>query len=320
MTHSGSSPSPFDAVSESRLAGPEGSHPLADLRAEDLLRPTSGAVDAEFAFDGPAVVGEGLTGTLRLRANEPVRARGAPLRLLGLRLVEESRSSSHKNGDTWVTENWVEANGDLFVHDTFLEPTIPADLGAGQTFETRFAVPMPALGPPSGHLGVAIVAWALEVRWDVAMAEDAFVAHLLPIAQNPSLIRAGVGRQGGAALLASVEAGRGATIEIRSPLPALAGGTLDVVASWPAVPSGRVARVELVQHVEAPNGGSRVVSAVAAAIDDVRAGGTDIALPIPDGLAPSFDGADLACRHTVRVVVDRPMRPDESIEREVAIS
>lgn len=320
MTHSGSSPSPFDAVSGNELAGPQGSHPLETLRAEDLLRPTSGAVAAVFAFDHPAIVGEGLTGTLRLRADEPVRARGARLRLLGLRLVEERRSSSEKRGDTWVTEDWVEANGSLFVEDAFLEPSIPAALAAGQTFETAFAVPMPALGPPSGHLGVAIVAWALEVRWDVAMAEDVFVAELLPIAQNPSLIRAGVGRQGGAALLASVDAGRGATIEIRDPLPAFTGGTLAVRSSWPAVPSGRLARVELVQHVEAPNGGSRLVAAVTGAIDDVRTGAAPIALTIPDGLAPSFDGADLECRYVVRIVVDRPMRPDESIEREVAIS
>ena len=320
MAHSGSSPSPFDALGGSRLAGPEGSHPLQDLRAEDLLRPASGEITAEFGFDHPAVVGVGLTGTLRIRASGRVHARGARLRLLGLRLVEERRSSSEHRGDEWVTESWVEANGKLFVHDAFLEPPIPMDLGAGQAFESPFAVPMPALGPPSGHLGVAIVAWALEVRWDVAMAEDTFAAQLLTIAQNPSLIRAGVGQQGGAALLASVEAGQGATIEIRNALPAPVGGELVVRPRWPAVPSGREGRLELVQHVDAPNGGSRVIAVVHGPIDVLRDGSADITLPIPDGAAPSFDGADLACRYAVRAVVDRPMRPDVSIERDVAIS
>ena len=318
--HSGSSPSPFDAVSGGRLAGPQGSHPLEDLRAEDLLRPSSGDVEAAFELDHPAIVGQGLTGTIRLRAVQPVHARGGRLRLLGLRMVEERKSSSEKRGDDWVTDDWVEANGRLFVEDAYLEPRIPVDLEAGQTFESAFAVPMPALGPPSGHLGVAIVAWALEVRWDVPMAEDAFVAFLLPLAQSPSLIRAGVGRQGGAALLASVEAGQGATIEVMNALPALAGGVLIVRPRWPEIPSGREARVELAQHVDAPNGGSRVIAAVHGPIDDLRAGAASITVPIPDGVAPSFNGVDLECRYVVRVVVDRPMRPDESIEREVAIA
>jgi hypothetical protein len=225
--HSGSSPSPFDAVDGGRLAGPEGSHPLMDLRAEHLLRATSGEVAGEFVLDRPAVVGEGLTGRVALRAVDGVRGRGARFRLLGLRLVEERRSRTEQRSDnTTVTESWVEAQGRLFVEDAFLEPAIPGELAPGQSFEAAFAVPMPALGPPAGHLGVAIVAWALEVRWDVAMSEDAFVALLLPLEQNPSLVRAGVGRQGGLALLASLDAGSGATIDIGTPLPAPPGSTL----------------------------------------------------------------------------------------------
>jgi len=154
----------------------------------------------------------------------------------------------------------------------------------------------------------------------VAMSEDAFVALLLPLEQNPSLVRAGVGRQGGLALLASLDAGSGATIDIGTPLPAPPGSTLLVRPRWPQGPSGRSARVELVQDVDAPNGDRRVIAVAATSVDEVRNGGAGTALTIPLDAAPSFDGADLACRYFVRVVIDRPMRPDASIERPVAIA
>lgn len=321
MGHSGSSPTPFDGIDFSRLAGPEGSHPLADVRPEDLLVPSSTEVQGEIAFDRPAVVGVGLSGSLRLRATRPIHARDAHLRLVGLKLAEERKSrSEHRADGSWTSEDWVEANGELFVHDAFLEPSIPASLEPGQAFETTFAIPMPALGPPTGHLGCAIVAWAVEVRWDVAMAADAHLARLLPIAQNPDLVRAGVGMQGGQALFGSFEAEPGAAIGVPTALPAPPGTALQVQVRWPLVPSGRSARVELVQHVDAPNGWSRVAAQVATTVDSVRDGSADVSLPIPPDAAPSFDGAGLACAYAIRVVIDRPMRPDASIERPIAIA
>jgi hypothetical protein len=321
MSHSGSSPTPFDGIDFSRLAGPEGSHPLASLRAEDLLVPSSSEVEGEITFDAPAVVGVGLTGSVRLRAVRPIRGRGAHLRLVGLELAEQRKShSEHRADGSWSTEDWVEANGDLFVHDAFLEPAIPPTLEPGQGFETTFAIPMPALGPPSGHLGCAIVAWAVEVRWDVALATDAHLARLLPLAQNVDLVRAGVGRQGGAALLASIEAEAGASIDVASSLPAPAGSSLAVQVRWPLAPSGRSARVELVQHVDAPNGGAWLVAQVATTIESVRDGSAVVSVPIPPEAAPSFDCAGLGCAYTGRVVIARPMRPDATIERPVAIA
>ena len=320
MSHAGSSPTPFDGIDFARLAGPEGSHPLEHVRADDLLVPASNEVEGEIAFDQPAEVGVGLTGSLRLRAVRPIRARGAHLRLLGLKLAEERKSRSEHHADgRWTTEDWVEANGELFVHDAFIEPVVPPALEPGQAFETTFAIPMPSLGPPSAHLGSALIAWAVEVRWDIAMASDAHLARLLPIAQNVSLIRAGVGKQGGAALLASIEAEPGAAIDVVTSLPAQAGGDLRVEARWPLVPSGRSARIELVQHVDAPNGESRVATQVATTVDAIRDGTAAVSLPVPPDAAPSFDGAGLGCAYTVRVVIDRPMRPDASIERPVAI-
>ena len=99
-------------------------------------------------------------------------ARGATLRLVGLRLDEVARSEDHRDGDGHVTssEHWVEVRGTLFVDDAFPEPAIPATLEPGATWQARFAVPAPPLGPPTAHLGESIVAWALEAHWDVPTA------------------------------------------------------------------------------------------------------------------------------------------------------
>lgn len=317
--HSGSCPAPFDAINGSRLAGPSGSHPLHGVAIEELLRPYGGAIEGSITLDGPVRVGEQVSGRLALRAVSEVRARGAVLRLVGLKLVEQRRSRSHTDaqGHTTSTEEWVEANGSLFETLPFTEPGLPAELPAGATFETAFTLPAPPLGPPTAHLGEAIVAWALDARWDVAMHEDSFVAVHVPVLQHPDLIRAGVGEQGGLAMLDTFVSREGATVSITSPLPAAPGSLLGVRAEWPSAPRGKV-RIELHRRTNAPNGAEGVI-AVAYLPDDSLAGGIDAQLAIPPGSPPSFDGAGLEITYVVRVLVDRPLRPDTSVERPVAI-
>jgi hypothetical protein len=92
-----------------------------------------------------------------------------------------------------------------------------------------------------------------------------------------------------------------------------------VLARWPGAPSGRSARVELWRDTTAPNGEKGQVTAVPTSVDEVKAGTAVVELPVPAGIAPSFDGAGVEIRYLVRVVIDRPMRPDASIERPVAV-
>lgn len=316
--HTGSAPSPFDAINGPRLAGPDGSHPLHDVAIEELLRESDGAVEGTFSLDAPPRVGEGITGTLTLAARERVSGRKAYLRLVGLRLDEVRRQRDDHDAQGHVThsEHWVEVEGKLFVTDAFIEPAIPTVLDPGVTWQTRFAVPAPELGPPCAHLGESIVAWALEVRWDVAMGRDHFAACYLPLAQNPDLIRAGVGRQGGTSMLADCSAGDG-SIAVTSPLPVPAGGEMLVRACWPSA-SGSKARIELHRRTNAPNGEEGVIASVA--IDPAAlSGGVEARLAVPPGSAPSFDGAGLEIDYVVRVLIDRRFLPDAAIERPVAI-
>jgi hypothetical protein len=317
--HSGSAPEPFDALDGPRLAGPQGSHPLHAVRAEELVRPAHGPVTGEIVLDGPAMVGEGITGTLRLGATERIDARKAALRLVGLRLDEVTRSRDDHDSEGRVThsEHWVETSGRLFVEDAFPEPAIPAGLDAGETFEARFAVPAPPLGPPSAHLGESIIAWALEVRWDIALGSDHYLAVHVPIAQHPDLLRAGVGKQGGTSLLAGV-AVDDATISVTSPLPAPAGSEIAVNVFWPSAPGGTRGRVEVHRRTNAPNGAEGIIASEEVDPAALK-GGVDVRLEIPPGSAPSFDGAGLEIAYVIRVLVDRRLRTDAAIERPVAI-
>ncbi len=319
-SHQGSAPAPFDALNGSRLAGLEGSHPLHTVRPEELVRPMDGPIRGEFVLDHPARVGDGISGKLNLTASAPVNARSGILRLVGLRLDEVRRSKEQHDSKGNVTsrEDWVEAEGKLFTQDQFMEPAIPAAFAAGSTWEGTFSIPAPPLGPPSAHLGESIVAWALEVRWDVAMGSDHFVAMLLPLAQHPDLLRAGVGQQGGQSMLTEVSI-EGASIGVSSPLPAPSGTAIVVRVAWPSAPGGQKGRLELHRRTNAPNGVEGVIDSVAVDPAAFSSGSAEVSLAVPAGSAPSFDGAGLQVVYVIRALIDRRFRTDAAIERPVAI-
>jgi hypothetical protein len=319
IRRTGSAPPPFDAINGPRLAGPQGSHPLHAVAVEELVRGADGPITGSITLDQPARVGDGITGTIKLMATGQVAARAATLRLVGLRLDEITRSEEHRDGAGHVTssEHWVEVHGTLFVDDAFPEPAIPATMQPGTTWESKFAVPAPPLGPPTAHLGESIVAWALEAHWDVPHAHDHFVAAHLPLAQHPDLLRAGVGKQGGVSLMQGVPVGD-AMISVTSQLPAPAGSEMVVSVRWPSAPGGQKGRVELHRRTNAPNGVEGIVAS--APIDPAAlAGGLVVPLLVPAGSAPSFDGAGLEIAYVIRVLVDRRFRTDAAVERPVGI-
>jgi hypothetical protein len=264
-------------------------------------------------------VGDGITGTVRLRALRDIHSRGAVLRRVGLRLDEQRKSREDRDSKGRVThrEDWVEAHGRLFDELGFVEPVIPANLAAGETWEAPFLVPAPPLGPPSAHLGESIVAWALELRWDVPMGGDAWLATLLPLGQNPDLMAAGVGRQGGQSLMQDVDAGTG-RISVTSPLPAPSGSEMRLRVTWPAAAAGRGIRLELHRRSNAPNAAEGILSSVPLRPEDL-AGTGEVSLPVPPSAPPSFDGAGLENSYVIRVLVDRALRPDVAIERVVGV-
>jgi hypothetical protein len=319
-SHSGSAPPPFDALNGPRLAGFQGSHPLHQVQAQELVRPSDGAVTGEIVLDHPVRIGEGIDGTLKLAATQRIEARGAALRLVGLRLDEERKSREERDskGNVIRSEEWVEAQGRLFSEEAFIEPAIPTTLEPGANWEAHFTVPAPPLGPPSAHLGESIIAWALEVRWDVPHGSDHFIALYLPVAQHPDLMRAGVGKQGGYSLSDSVSVGD-AAISITSALPAPSGTEIVVQVVWPSAPGGQNARIELHRRTNAPNGVEGIIASVQLSSSDLPSGQAVARLAIPAGSPPSFDGAGLEIDYVIRVLVDRRLRSDLAIERPVGV-
>jgi hypothetical protein len=319
--HTGSAPSPFDAINGYRLAGPQGSHPLHSVRSEELVRPSDGGpVSCQILLDHPVRVGEGIDGTIQLTTTGRISARKAALRLVGLRLDEVQRSKEERDskGNVIRSEYWVETEGRLFVQDAFLEPAVPAALEPGESWQGRFSVPAPQLGPPSAHLGESIVAWALDVRWDIAMGSDHFIALHVPVAQHPDLMRAGVGKQGGKSLMTEVDV-EGAVIGITSALPAPVGSEILVHVAWPGAPGGQGARIELHRRTNAPNGAEGIIASVAVDPASLKSGAAEVRLLVPPESPPSFDGAGLENNYIIRALIDRRLRNDAAIERPVGI-
>jgi hypothetical protein len=316
----GSAPEPFDAIDAAMLAGPSGSHPLAALRIEDLLRPRTDGLDGAIEITGPVKVGEGITGRLRVTAVRDLKARSAMLRLVGARLAEEQRSETKRDGQGRVTgtDNWIEVAGKLFEQLPFSAPALPASLSAGQTFEAEFTIPAPRLGPASGHMGSALLAWAVEAKWDIAMGSDQRLAALVDVRQNIDYLRSGAVTLGAGAMFDVHGSGDG-TIAVKPLPPAVAGSEIEVTVNWPSAGGGRGARVELQADVEAPNGLKGVVLASVPLDPDQLRGGVTVSLPVPADAPPTQKAHGIGVSYRLRALVDRQFRSDLAIERAIAL-
>ncbi len=318
--HSGSAPAPFDALDGPRLAGRDGSHPLALVRPLDLLRPTSDGLDGEIVLDGPVRVGEGISGRLSVVARRIVEGRSVALRLVGVRLAEHKRSIEHRDSEGRVTsrDEWVEVGGDTFEQLPFTEPALPTRLAPGERFETTFLVPAPRLGPPSAHLGSAMIVWALEARWDVAMGADQRVASLVEVRQHPDYLRSGAARLAEGSLFDAWPGGD-ASIAV-SPLPPVAAGSdLDVIVTWPGAGSGRGARLELHADIAGPNPIAGLVLFSAPVDPSAFRSGVRMTLPIPADAPPTVTADGLGVAYRLRALVDRQLMKDLAIERPIAV-
>jgi|GEM_PF-701790 len=339
----GSLPVPFDALNGGALAGPEGSHPLALVRLADLVRPATPGLEGTIELAGPARIGEAISGTLRVRARKRIEARGAALRLVGVRIAEQAGSGEARDdGAIGVggfgtvtpgrpvrvagaaepdrpreTVRWVEVHGREIEALAFPDVPLPATLEAGQSVEVPFTIPAPRLGPPTAHAGVAAIAWAVEARWEVAMGADERVAVPVEIRQHPDLLRAGVVRLPAGALFDGVDA-EGATLAIR-PVPPLApGAPFTFAVTWPGAPDGRSARVELL--VDVRGAANETLTLATLEIDRAALAGTEIALTLPTDAPPTMETDGLSVGWRVRAIVDRKLRSDEHRERAFVVA
>jgi hypothetical protein len=314
----GNAPTPFGALDGPALAGPSGSHPLARIRAQQLLEPHTDDLEGTITVDGPVRVGEGISGRISVRALKRISANTANLRLVGVQIAEERRSKTERDSNgTTRTEDWIEVHGSVIETSPFTEPFLPATLEPGQTVEATFNVPAPRLGPPSAHAGTVLIAWALEARWDVGMGFDQRVATLLDIRQHPDLLRAGV-IDVGAGAMADTWTDEGATFGVDPVPPIPIGGTASLTIGWPSAADGRSGRVELDVLVNAPI--DITVTAVSLPVElGALRGGTTVSLPIPMDAPPTFAHEGVSVSYRVRAIVDRRLRSDVTAERLIVV-
>ena len=317
--HSGSAPVPFDALDGHRLAGPQGSHPLAGVVPTELVRVSTGALDGRIEITGPVRVGESIAGRLTARVIKPIRARRAGLRVVGVRLSEEQRSHEERDSEGRVTrsEHWVEVHGAQVDALEYTDTPLPTTLDPGQELNVPFLLPAPRLGPPSAHAGVALVAWAVEARWDIERGSDERVATLVEVRQHPDLLRAGVIAVGAGAM-ADIWADGGASLNVRPAPPIAAGSEVELTVAWAGAPSGRSARIELVADVKASNATSVVIASITLPLDALV--GSRVVLPIPADAPPTCETKGLRVDYRIDVIVDRPFRPDARSTRRIVVS
>ena len=318
--HSGSLPSPFDAVPGNRLVGPQGSHPLAAIGIEEMVVRSSDGLDGEISIKDPVRIGEGINGHLAVTCRRDIAARGAMLRLVGALITEQQRSREQRDSQGKVirSEQWVEVNGKLFEELPFSQPALPVNLSAGQRFETDFVLPAPRLGPVSAHMGSAVLAWALEAKWDVPMRGDERLTALVEVKQNIDYLRSGAVRLDQGAMFDVWQQGD-AAIAVAPLPPAVAGTEIDVTVTWPSAGSGRGGRLELQADVEAPNQLSNVVLWSMAVDPAAFRTGTTFKVPIPIDAPPTLADKGVVLSYRIRALVDRPFRSDLAVERALAV-
>ena len=314
VSPSGGAPAPFNALDPLRLSGPQGSHPLATVSLPELVPgPTSG-LEGAVELDGPVRVGEAISGRIRIRARRTFKARSAVLRLVGMRLAEETRSvteqpsaaeraagSSARRGGPATTSapntiSWVEVHASPVESLPFTDPVLPTSLESGQMIELPFTIPAPRMGPPTAHAGIAAIAWALEAHWDISMGIDERVCAYLDVRQHPDLLRAGVLTLPSGAMNDAVT-DEDATISV-DPLPPVPAGTdLAVAIAWPGAPGGRSARTELKLDVKGGTGLDLVVASVP--LDKGALTMTTVNLPVGGDLPPTLEapGLTVGYRH-----------------------
>jgi hypothetical protein len=317
--HGGDAPAPFDALDGPRLAAPGRSHPLPLIDPAELVRPTTAGLDGVIEIESPTRVGEAIRGRVRVVARKPIDARRAGIRLVGVRLSEEERSQEQRDSKGQVSsrQEWVEIHGRVVDALEFTEPFVPTALGVGQALDMPFQIPAPRLGPPTAHAGTALVAWAVEARWDIEMGSDERVAAIVDVRQHRDLLAAGVIDVGAGAMHDAWD-DQGATLAVR-PLPPIdAGTTMEVTISWPGAASGRSARVELVADIDAARDLQVVCSSVELPIEGLR-GGARVSLKIPADAPPTCETDGLRVDYRLRAIVDRPWRPDVSVERRIVV-
>ena len=215
--------------------GHQGRIHLVAIAAVDLLRSSTDGFDGGIELTGAARVGEGITGTIRVRARKDIQARSAAIRLVGVLIAEEQRSETHhqhrqRAGRCVIVDRELGGGRRARHRGPDLHGTVPASvpLCPVRCSRSRSASRRPGSGHPRPMPGAR--SWRGQSRrtGTSRWARDERVAALVPVGQHPDLLRAGVVTLPPGAMFDSVD-DEGRVPRCRSPAAARRGSAGDPV-------------------------------------------------------------------------------------------
>ena len=296
-SHSGSCPTPFDAVDGSRLAGPQNSHPLAAVSIDELVRRSTDGLQGAITIDNPEARPnwrrhqrqpdpDGDQEHQRPRRGRASRWR--PYRGRG-QVVRGTRQQGQRDPQRVLGGGPRQP----VLEEAYTDVPLPPQLAAGQTFQTQFTIPAPRLGPVSAHVGTALIGWAVEAKWDISMGGDERLAVPVTVHQNLDYLRSGSVRLQPGAMFDLWSQGDG-SIGVKPLPPIVAGTNVDVTVTWPSAGSGRGGRLELQADIKAPKGIDGLVLWSATVDPAAFRAGTTFTISVPADAPPTFEDQGLA--------------------------
>lgn len=288
---------------------------------------SSGGVAWTLSLDTDVLLpGRLVAGMVRLAARGPVRARGLIVTLRGEERWRYEATTVGADG-TMHTER---RTGTADMPPEPVQASGPLSLAAGETRDLPFQLPAPPLGPPTVVAEMVSVTWSVEARLDVPGGFDSSIEVPVRVAQPVALLRAGVIPVGEFALFPAADAGDGrltGSVAL-DPLPLCAGAAFGgrVTLRSAAPVSVRGIRGELRVHVKATVSGGleQTITAWAGQIAGPGTVAGELAYDFTGVISPT---APPTCETPhgrawaeLAVILDRPLRLDRSLTRDVTIA
>lgn len=265
-------------------------------------------------------------GRLTLRAEHAVEARGVVVALLAEEHWRYTVTERDANGNT--SSRVVTARADLLREPVQVHGALR--LAAGETWQSAFELPVPAMGPATLQAEDAGLEWTLEAKLDIDDALDSGVAGTVVVAQPTALLRAGAVHVGEFALYEKADVGAdGVTGSIAfEPVPLVCGEpfTGRVELQLPDATSLQEVRAELRIEVQATVGSGEHETIVAWAGQLAPEGsyeGTvhwDIAGSLDSRPLPTIELPHGRAHATFHVILARAWAQDTHLARDVAIA
>jgi hypothetical protein len=288
---------------------------------------SNGGVDWALSLDRDDLLpGRLVAGVVRAMARKPVEARGVTVTLRGVEHWRYEVTTS--NGKTTTTT--VHTGRD----ELPLVPvrlTGPVALAAGETRALPFELPAPPLGPPTVLAENAGVDWTVEVKLDREGGLDAGIEVPVRVHQPVALLRAGVVPVAEFALYGSAEGDDGGDLAgtvALDPVPLAAGhpftGRVTLRTGSPV--SVRSIRAELKVRVEATVGGglddtlTAWSSTIAGAMELAGVQAFELQGVLDADMPPTVDLPHGRVSARFELILDRPLRPDLRLGRDVAVA